>query len=225
MAEYQITENCYLLPTPAGAFYATADHSDEPARRLLLALISAEQSPLLSVPQLCKWTGIKNQEDVLELLYRVQKLGWIQGDDQPRQAPAGTLERTLPEMLAGFCSSGKALLADNMGFYLACHGFSHETAEELSALSADLSSLYKRHQGLLKNNLGQNSAAWAIVDAAGNGQLGFWPLHIGRQRFVLVLSGVPQLNQFNFVEMIWALSKRYNILRHSNVSRFQLETG
>ncbi len=225
MAEFQITESCYLLPTPAGAYYATADSNDEPARRLLMALISAEQSALLSVPQLSKWTGIRNQDDVLELLYRLQKLGWIQGEENPRQAPAGTLESTLPEMIADFSSNGKVLLADNMGFYLASHGFSHETAEELSALSADLSSLYKRHQGLLKNNLGQNSSAWAIVDAAGNGQLGFWPLHVGRQRFVLILSGVVQLNQFNFVNMIWALSKRYNITNHLNVSRFQQETG
>ncbi len=218
MSDYQLINRCYVLPTPGGAYYASTTQTDEPAKRLLVALMSGEHSQLLGVPQACKWTGLKKQEDVLDLLYRMQNLGWIQGEEVSREAPSGTLEDILPSLLMNFSSTGKALLADNQGFYLASHGFSHETAEELSALSADLLALHERHKGLLNNNIGLHSEAWSVVDAAGNSQVGFWPLYIGNQRFVLVLSGVPHFNQLAFVQLVWVLSKRYNIINDSNVA-------
>ncbi len=225
MSDYQLINRCYVLPTPGGAYYAATTQTDEPAKRLLVALMSDSQSQLLGVPQVCKWTGLKKQADVLDLLYRIQNLGWIQGEEVTREAPSGTLEDILPVLLATFSSTGKALLADNQGFYLASHGFSHETSEELSALSADLLALHERHKGLLNNNLGLHSEAWSVVDAAGNSQVGFWPLYIGRQRFVLVLSGVPHLNQLAFVQLVWVLSKRYNTISDSNVSMMRTDFG
>ncbi len=104
---------------------------------------------------------------------------------------------------------GKVLLADEQGLYLASSGLPHEVAEELSALSADLATVHKRRSGLLYNNLGIGSHAWAIVDAFGNSQVGFWPIFIGSHRFVIVIAGVPHFNQSEFVTLIWALSKRY----------------
>lgn len=225
MTEYQLLDDCYVLPTPAGAYYATAAEVDEPARRLLLALLGENQSQLLSVPQLARWTGIKNQQDILELLYRIQTLGWIQGETDTQQSPPGTLEDTLPELLACFSGSGKALLSDHQGFYLATHGFTHETAEELSALGADIAALHKRHSRLLNNNVGLDSSAWAIVDAAGHSEIGFWPLYLGKQQFVLALSGIPHLNQLAFVQLVWALAKRYNAMRNSTVTAIQLNSG
>jgi len=59
------------------------------------------------------------------------------------------------------------------------------------------------------NNLGLNSSAWSVVDAAGHTKIGFWPLFIGQQRFVLVMEGVPNLNRKEFVDLIWLLSRRY----------------
>lgn len=225
MSEYQLIDRYYVLPTPAGAFYVASTESNNPTRQLLVALMSAEQSPLLSVSQASKWTGLKKQDEVLELLYRVQKLGWIQGEKNPHVAPKGALEDILPTLLALFSSSGKALLADNHGFYLARHGYSHETAEELSPLSADVLALHKRHGGLLNNNLGLHSEAWSVVDAAGNSQLGFWPLYIGKQQFVLTLSGVPHFNQPAFVDLIWVLNKRYNAIGYTNVSTMRTDVG
>ena len=101
------------------------------------------------------------------------------------------------------------MLADRQGFYLGTAGFTHETAEELSALSADLASLHQRHSGLLANNLGIGSGAWGVIDAAGNSQVGFWPLYVGEQRFALVLAGVPRMNQQALVNLIWILNQRY----------------
>lgn len=227
MNNYQLINRCYVIPTPAGAYYAATSQGKDPARQLLVALMSDKQSHLLGVPQVSKWTGLKKQEDVLSLLYRMQELGWIQGEENIREAPMGKLEDILPSLLMDLSGSGKALLADSQGFYLATYGFSHESAEELSALSADLLALHKRHKGLLNNNLGMNSSAWSIVDAAGNSQLGFWPLYVGTQHFVLVLSGVPHLNQLSFVQLMWVLSKRYNSSSYanSNIANMHTDVG
>jgi hypothetical protein len=143
------------------------------------------------------------------LLYHLQALGWVEGFADAQPAPAGALEDVLPALLPPLSADGKALLADAQGFYVASTGFQHETAVELAALSADLASLYERHQGLLKRNMGLGSSTWALVDAAGNSQTGFWPLYIGDQRFVLIISGVPRLNQPALTDLIWAFSKRY----------------
>ena len=55
-----------------------------------------------------------------------------------------------------------------------------------------------------------NSSAWAVVDASGSSKLGFWPIYIGKLRFVLVIQGMPRLNQPDFVKLIWILNLRYS---------------
>ena len=209
MGNYRLKPGHYLLPSPAGAFHAVASGRRDPARRLLLALMRENESPLAEPARLRHWSGCESDEEALELLYRMQSLGWIEAAKGPRQAPGGALETVLPQRLARLAATGKALLADQQGFHLASSGFHHEAAEELSALSADLAALHQRHAGLLDNNLGLPSAAWALVDAAGNSLLGCWPLHVGAQRFTLVLDGEPRLNQQAFTETVWALNKRY----------------
>ena len=147
------------------------------------------------------------------MLSHLQKLGWVQGLEQSLDTPSGQLETLLPDMLAQLSVSGKALLADEQGFYISSSGFPHETAEELSGLSASLATLHDRYQGVLKNNLGEGSAAWGLIDAAGNSQVGFWPMFVGEHRFALVIGGLPQLNRPALVSLVWALMMRYG--RHS----------
>ena len=108
-------------------------------------------------------------------------------------------------------SQSKVLLADTQGFYVCSQGFPHETAEELSALSADIASLQERHQRLVGNNLGLETSAWGLVEASGGSRIGFWPLFIGEQRFALIISGCPQFNQPALTSLVWALSKRYGV--------------
>ncbi len=212
MAAYQLTTNAYLLPTPAGAFYAVSTKDEDKTRYFLLSLLTQATSQRLDEDFLIRTSGSKNAEEAMELLYRAQGLGWIQGEEQPREAPVGILEEALPAILGKLSSSRKVLLVDNQGLFISAHGFSYELAEELSALSADLSSLYSRHQRLLKNNINIASSAWALVNSHGDSELGIWPLHIGGSQFNLVLMGAPQFNQQAFVELIWILSKRYLVL-------------
>jgi hypothetical protein len=105
--------------------------------------------------------------------------------------------------------SGKTLLADMQGFYLASYGFPHEVAEELSALGIELATVHGCRSGVLINNLGIASQSWAIVDVFCNSQIGFWPLFIGNNCFIMVVSGVSYFNQPEFVNLAWALSIRY----------------
>jgi hypothetical protein len=208
MPSPELRTGSFLAATPAGAYLATQQPEVEPARRLLLALLTAESTPALTEAALAGWCGLA-ADDAAALLARLQKMALVEAFAAPRAPLPGSLEALLPGLLAQLSASGRALLADTQGFYLATAGFPHESAEELSALSADLASLHERHGKLLRNNLGILSSSWALVDAAGNSRVGFWPLFVGKQRFALVIAGLPRLNQPAFVELIGLLSRRY----------------
>lgn len=218
---YEIDDKLYATPTPAGAYYAVSDSQDDAARRLLNALISQDQSQRLTQEFITEFLGQAPDEALHEQLYRLESLGWLRAEPEPRQAPTGPLENLLPPLLDDLTRNGKALLADPQGFYIASQGFAHETAEELSALSADVANLYQRHKGLLRNNLSLAQQAWALVDAGGTSRLGFWPLHIGDQSFALVASGEPRFNHESFLQLIWALSLRYAQMKNSYQNQTQ----
>lgn len=209
MSAYQLHTEVYVSPTPAGAYYAAYNQQPEPARLLLFKLMSMQHSPQSSMELFRGWLPHTDDEKILELLYRMQQLGWVQSEPTPRQPPTGALETILPGLLEQLSDSSKILLADNAGFDVCNLGYPHETAEELSALSADIGALYDRHKGLLARNLGIKSEAWAIVDAAGGSEIGIWPLHIGSIRFSLIISGMSLFNQPAFTDLIWSLSRLY----------------
>ncbi len=208
MSDYELVPELYLAPSPAGAYYAVSSTAADLSRRVLLGLMARPDSPALTVENLQALTGL-DAESSLDHMYRMQSLHLIQGLSEPRRVGEGSLETVLPGILANLARHNKALLADTQGFYLASHGFHHETAEELAGLSADLGTLHQRHQGLIAGNLAVQTSAWALTNAGGNSEIGFWPLYIGQQRFVLILTGLPNLNQEATVDLVWALANRY----------------
>lgn len=209
MSQYTLADNLYLYPTPAGAYYAVASTKTDKPSQFLRLLLQEPKTPALTLDTLQRLMGIKNVDQCLELLQHCQHLGWVQGVNEPIAAPDGSLEEILPDLLAAVSLKGKVLLADNQGFYLSTNGFPHEVAEELSALSAEIAAVHERRSGVLLNNMGISSNAWSIVDAAGNSKIGFWPIYLGSNRFVLVISGIPYFNRPELVTLIWALSIRY----------------
>lgn len=209
MSDFVLADNLFLYPTPVGAYYAVALPEQEKSRKFIKKLLQQKQTPSLNVETLMRLMDEDDEEKALDLLVHCQKLGWVQGIEKEIKAPTGSLEEILPGLLDSISESGKVLLADDQGFYLACSGFAHEVAEELSALSAEIATVHKRRSGLLMNNLGVGSHAWAIVDAFGCSQTGFWPVFIGENRFVIIISGIPHFNQSDFVSLIWALNIRY----------------
>ena len=209
MSQYSLTEGLYLYPTPAGAYYATSSTETDRPRQFLKNILLQQQTPSLNIKVLQDLMGHEDEQKCLELLYHCQKLGWVQGVNPARDYPVGALEDILPQLLSSIAENGKVLLADKEGFYLVSSGFPHEVAEELSALSAEILTVHDRRSGLLLNNMGLASNAWAVVDAFGNSHVGFWPLFIGKNRFVIAISGIPHFNQPDFVSLVWALSIRY----------------
>lgn len=207
MPPHDARPGMYLGVTPAGAYLATQSPGDDAPRRVLLALLAAQRTPQARLDDIAAWSG--RTGDAAELLAHLTRLALIEAHPSPRDAPPGTLESLLPTFLGSLSSSGRALLADAQGFYLASAGFAQEAAEELSALTADLASLHERHERLLHNNLGVHGRNWALVDAAGNSRLGVWPLFVGKQRFALVVASAPRFNQRAFVELVAALARRY----------------
>jgi len=209
MTEYELLPGLHIAPTPAGAYFAVSGPVEDAMRATLVRLLNQSSSPLLQPESLYKISGTENAQEGLERIYRLQELGLVQGLSESRQPPGGTLEVTLPGVLAELAGRGKALLADEQGFYLATHGFHHETAEELAGLSADIGSMHARHRGLIEGNLGLHSSAWALINAGGMSEIGFWPLFVGRYRFVLIISGTPNLNQAAMLDLVWMLYRRY----------------
>jgi len=153
MNEYKLSEGLFLYPTPAGAYQAISAKENDRPRRFLRRLLQQPETPALTIEQLLMLTESDDEDKVLELLHHCQKLGWVQGVDKVIEAPKGVLENILPDLLDKITEKGKVLLADDQGFYLACSGFPHEVAEELSALSADLANRHSRRSGLLINNM------------------------------------------------------------------------
>jgi hypothetical protein len=209
MSHYSLTEGLYLYPTPAGAYYAVCSVETDRPRQFLKKMLLQPKTQKLSIANLQDLMEHDDEQKCLELLHHCQKLGWVQGLHVALDYPSGALENILPTLLSKVSENGKVLLADMEGFYLVSSGFPHEVAEELSALSAEILTVHDRRSGLLRNNMGLGSSAWAIVDVFGNSHVGFWPLFIGSNRFVIAISGIPHFNQPEFVSLVWALSIRY----------------
>ncbi len=200
----------YAEVTPAGAYYAVSSPTPDSARRMLVRILREGSLAPLTEERLLALAEAETVEQGLQLLYRLQRLEFVQGTETPRPQPEGNLETMLPDLLGRLSDSGRALLADDNGFYLACSGFRHESAEEIAALAGDMLSLSQRHALLLKNNLNISNSAWAISNPAGHSELGFFPLHVGRQSFVLIVGGNPQLQGVEFVTLVESLSRRYS---------------
>lgn len=212
MPDYTLNSGVYVNVTPAGVYRAVAGNQNDAARALIGRLLSLPETPLLDQANLAELAGGSSEADLIELLYRLQELGWLVGSKTRREVPEFNMERDIPRLLAELSGVGKALLADAQGFYLANAGFAHEVVEELAALCASVATLQARHAALLDNNLRLATGGWAAVDAAGNGQVGFWPLHIGSQKFVLAIVGAPAFERQAFADLVWWLSRRYAAL-------------
>ncbi|GAB4257593.1 MAG: hypothetical protein Kow0065_06960 [Methylomicrobium sp.] len=209
MAEYKLAEGLFLAPTPAGAYFVAASRERDKPRQFLRALFGQAQTPSLDAEALTFLMADDDLSKCLELLHHCEAMELVQGLEQQAEAPSGPLEDIMPAILGKIGENSKVLLADHQGFYLASHGFTHETAEELSALSAEIASIHERRSGLLFNNMGIKSHAWAVVDVAGNSEVGFWPLFIGDTRFIVAIAGIPHFNSPEFVDLVWALFSRY----------------
>ncbi|WP_107688855.1 peptidase M23 [Neisseria wadsworthii] len=200
--------NLYPRITPAGAYYAVSNNTVSASRTLLHGLLKANSDELISTEKLLAWSDTSDINIALNLLYRLQRLEFLYGDESPTVDNIHLTDEQLPDLLGKLSNIGRALLADQNGLYFANAGFHHETAEEVGILASEVVAVGERHQLLLKNNLNIHHTAWGICDPSGQTELTFFPLYIGQSKLILVIGGVPDLNQEAFVSLVKALSNR-----------------
>lgn len=206
----EIVPGSHLAVTPYGAWQAVARTDDDsPRRRILRNILRNAASPLLSVETAIEWSGETSPEKALETLVSLQDDASLEAWPAPRSAPTGALGTTLPQYLAVLSDSGQALLADHQGFCLAVTGYSADIGDALAAVGADILSVAERQAAPLAQLGAHLLDGWGNVDAAGISGLSFWPMHVGRTRLVLAVSGRPCFNQRAFADLVWALYTRY----------------
>lgn len=202
--------NLYPRLTPAGAFYAVSSDAPSASKNLLHALLKADPTEVVSSEKLLAWADTGDIDTALNLLYRLQKLEFLYGDEDGAAEGIHLADEQLPLLMEQLSGSGKALLVDRNGLYLANANFHHEAAEELGLLAAEVAQMEKKHRLLVRNNLYINNNAWGVCDPTGQSELTFFPLYIGASKFMLVIGGTPDLNKEAFVTLVQILYRRYD---------------
>ncbi|MBS0355218.1 MAG: hypothetical protein JSR83_15120 [Proteobacteria bacterium] len=206
----EIVPGSHLAVTPYGAWQAVARADDGcPRRRVLRSILQEAESPLLNLEMATMWSGEASPEKALETLLSLQDDASLEAWPSPHSAPTGALGTTLPQYLAVLSDSGQALLADHQGFCLAVTGYAADIGDALAAVGADILSVAERQATPLAQLGAHLLDGWGNVDAAGVSGLSFWPMHVGRTRLVLAVSGRPRFNQRAFADLVWALYTRY----------------
>ncbi len=176
---------------------------------MLLNILREPVTPVLDEHAVCGWVGTGDLDSALRVLAAAQDEGLIEGIDAPETAPEGSLDVLVPLLLETLSDRGEVLLSDTDGLPLWSHGFSNDLVVRLAAMSGDVASLNERHAATLAAAVGEDAGAWALVDGIGASRLGCWPLHIGSQRFVLVVLGLPRMHHPSFTKLVWLLTRRY----------------
>ncbi len=206
---YELAEGLYVLPTPAGAYFAVSSPEDSRVRRLLLALLRHRSSPPVDAGFLSRCLATDDPQEALEVLHRAQALAWIEGYDEARDVQTLGVGDELHQLLPRLSSVEKGLIVDWNGLSLASCGVDEATASTLAALSADLIGVQERHAERMAEHLGQSTHGWAAVDAYGSSRIGAWPLYVGDKRMLLILLGEPRLNDPSFLALVWLLVENY----------------
>ena len=207
--QFSLQSELYPKLTPAGAYFAVSGNSENPSRTFLCNVLGEKNPAVASPEKVQAWAQTDTLESAVNILYRLQKLEFIQGVKEPEAAVTVNMESSLPNLLQQMSDTGRALLANDTGLYIAEAGFHHESAEEISALAGEVIRLSEQHALLIRNNLNINQSAWGICDPTGQSHLAFYPLYFGEYKFVLVIAGTPQLQSDAFVKMVEILYQRY----------------
>lgn len=166
-------------------------------------------SSQISSEKILAWADTSDINTALNLLYRLQRLEFLYGDEEISTDDIHLTDEQLPTLLEQLSNSGKALLADENGLYFANANFHHEAAEELGLLASEVAKMEDNHRLLIRNNLHINNSAWGICDPSGQSELTFFPLYIGMTKLILVIGGMPDLNKEAFVTLVKVLYHRY----------------
>ena len=208
-ATLSLQANLYPKITPAGAYYAVSMIRPVPAELYCMACCVQSRLKPSAAKKILAWADTSDINTALNLLYRLQRLEFLYGDEEISTDDIHLTDEQLPTLLEQLSNSGKALLADENGLYFANANFHHEAAEELGLLASEVAKMEDNHRLLIRNNLHINNSAWGICDPSGQSELTFFPLYIGMTKLILVIGGMPDLNKEAFVTLVKVLYHRY----------------
>lgn len=163
--------NLYPCLTPAGAFMPYPAMPPVPVK-LCCAACWKRMRTKWSAVRSCSRADTADIDTALNLLYRLQNSNFY-GDENGHSDGINLSDEQLPLLMEQLSGSGKALLVDRNGLYLANANFHHESAEELGLLAAEVAQMEKKYRLLIRNNLYINNNAWGVCDPSGQSELTF----------------------------------------------------
>lgn len=196
----------FLVPTAAGAWFASASAEADPRRTMLWGLLrgaAAEPSPLT---RLCELADMPDRKAAGSLIFKMQREGWLSSEVEPFRFDNAPLDESLAALLPALSAGGGAVLADAAGLCIASAGFPADAARRLSACGAGLLPYIARSG----NDVIQNtSTALALLDGELGVHIVVRPLCLGRHRLHLTLAGGPAVNSDAIVRLTARLGRRY----------------
>jgi len=189
----------FLIPTPAGAWYAASVDRDPSRRALLLALLRGGGGFPFSLNTLMHWSGLTDRKTIAGLLFALQREGLLSGDAAPLVPPHGPLSMVLAELLVRLGNGGTMVLAEPAGLCVAYAGTSQEQAELLAARVTALDPRLRR--------LTTEGDGWSLGDDQSESRLSVRPLLLPPYRFLLVSGAAAELHSEVFVKLVCALSR------------------
>jgi hypothetical protein len=196
-------------PTSLGARYATQSAAPNPVRQLLLALMAQPAAPAASIGQMALWSGVTDPVLATRVRDRMVLQGLLESVGAPYRPTGGLTDAVLSAQLAEISTLKRALLADRQGFCLASIGFSAEEIEGLAGFCAEIAAIRFRHAVGADPRSTQGVAAWQCERLGSVEDCRLQPLFIGSQRFTLLMSGPPILDNRALADMTWLLIQRY----------------
>ena len=184
---------------PMGCYYATQSPEDTTYRLLIKKILAHDVTPPMSVFTDAEQIDLRQMSDV----------GLITLDEPQTSLPLGNLGHLMKYALPALSVNRRVLLSESHhALIIGFTGFTEEHAEELAVLAGQIHSIDDLNNRLKKPK-SLNNHTVGLIDSAGGGDLGFWPIHIADQLFCLTIEGTPQFNCDQFALLIWGLVERY----------------
>jgi len=105
-----LQSNLYPRITPAGAYYAVTNDTPSASRTLLYSLLRANPSEVISSEKILAWADTSDINTALNLLYRLQRLEFLYGDENISNEDIHLTDEQLPELLEQLSKDRKSVV-------------------------------------------------------------------------------------------------------------------
>jgi len=189
----------YLVPTPAGAWYAASGNRDPSRSALLLTLLRGGTGFPISLDAIMQWTGLTERKAIAGLLFALQREGLLTSDATPLAPPQGSITSLLTQLLESLGNGSTVVLAEPAGFCVAYARTSQERAELLAARVASLDPRLRR--------LADDGECWSLGDEQSETRLSVRRIHFPHHRFLLISSASADLHSEGIVQLLSVLAR------------------